>query len=223
MWTWHFEMMQATLGPQWIHKEGSGESQENYSGYSTESWQGVAFEWRRKGQRKALAKIWELIDRCSRVGANNSLMWLDLLRCVWGDEDQVWNLTQTLKGADSRRYWMPDDVGYLPWSGDRGELGFWLSWVLVLMPEMSTHLLWCLTQHQVQSPVKDRRSSIFHVTPTLTTLRMSSVTAAYLLPWKDNCGCILYSWKNKLLSLVLISMGVRGIAYSVQYNIKSSF
>lgn len=127
------------------------------------------------------------------------------------------------KEADSRRHWMPYDVRYLPWPGDRGELGFWLSCILVLMPEMSTHLLRCLTQHQLQSPVKDRGSSIFHATPILTTLRMSSVPAAYLLLWKDNCGCILYSWNNNILSPVLISSGAKGIAYSVQYNIKSSF
>lgn len=59
--------------------------------------EGVAFEWGRKGQKKALAKIWALLDRCSRVGANSGLMWLDLLGCVWGDGDRVWDLTRTLK------------------------------------------------------------------------------------------------------------------------------
>lgn len=94
------------------------------------------------------------------------------------------------------------------------------SWALVLMAERPTDLWRCPTQHQLQSRVKDSGSSIFHITPVLTSLRASSSIAAYLPFWKDNWGCILYSQKNKPLSTVLINSGGRGIACSAPYHVK---
>lgn len=132
-------------------------------------------------------------------------MWLDVQGCFWGDGCWV-------------------ALGTLPWSGDQEELGFWLLlWVLVLMPEMFTDLLWCLTQHHFHSAVKDRGPSIFHIIPTLMTLRASRATTAYLLLWGDNWRCILHSWKDKLLSPVLKNSGGRRIACSMLYNIKNIY